>query len=228
MRNFKKLILLTMIVLSTMLLAGCGMQRGDSLTSEEVKEVEITYNATFYTNSGEVWFETVGKNIDIKPNKVKEWGYNTDGSWTSWYETSSIVSIYIDGNQMDSCGSTVIFADSRLVPCNVDFESIMSDSSSEASMNAHNSRFSNYIALRNWWIGNRTNGSSRASRLIVIQSQEGDPIAMYQGNEVTWSLGELPKTTLILIDDMKLYVHRSNFAVIDTDMIQINYENKEE
>jgi hypothetical protein len=200
-------------------LTGCDMEEAAS-ENTEAEEVKIAYEANFYTNDGEIWFRTVGSKLDIQPNKVKEFGYNTDGSWTSWYETSSIISIYIDGKQVDSCGSTVIFADTALEPCDVDFYGIVSDGSQDGNISAEESRFSNYIKLSHWWYANKdTHGKDAGSKLIVIQSQTGKPIEMYMGKEVSWELGSLPKTTLVNIDGKSLYIHRANFAVIDTDMI---------
>lgn len=43
-----------------------------------------------------------GKTFDIKSNKVKEWAYNTDGGWVSSYSLSSVVSIDIDGKNIES------------------------------------------------------------------------------------------------------------------------------
>lgn len=58
------------------------------------------------------------------------------------------------------------------------------------------------------------------SRVVVIQSQLGDPICAYSGDEVYWEVcQDLPKTTKLMIDDKALYIHRANFQIIDKDLL---------
>ena len=51
-----------------------------------------------YDNQGNNFLNFEGKQFEIKPNRVIQWGYNTSGSWTSYYETSSIVTVNVDDN----------------------------------------------------------------------------------------------------------------------------------
>lgn len=162
----------------------------------------------------------------MKPNKEKCYGYNTDGNWTYWYETSSIVTCYIDGHQIDSCGSTIIFKDKRIEPCDIKFDEInVSDEywDYESSIDVENKLSAeDYIKIRFWWDTQKANGKTPKSRLVVVQSQKGNPITMFVGDEVTWSFSSLPKTTHIVIDGMDLYLHRSNYAIIDTELLSSN------
>ena len=64
------------------------------------------------------WY--VMRAISGKENKVKEYAYNTNGSWEASWATSSVVSITIDGQHIESCGSTVLFYDTRLTPLEID------------------------------------------------------------------------------------------------------------
>ena len=55
---------------------------------------------------------------------------------------------------------------------------------------------------------------------VIIQSQLGDPICAYSGNNVYWKVCEdLPKTTKLMIDGKALYIHRANFQIIDTALL---------
>ncbi len=56
---------------------------------------------------------------------------------------------------------------------------------------------------------------------MVIQSQLGDPICAFSGDDVYWEVSEnLPKTTKVMIDGKALYIHRANFQIIDKDLIE--------
>lgn len=58
------------------------------------------------------------------------------------------------------------------------------------------------------------------SRVVVIQSQLGDPICAYSGDEVYWQVcQDLPKTTKLMIDGKALYIHRANFQIIDKNLL---------
>ena len=97
-------------------LSGCGDSHSVTIVSknQEVEQDSIVYEAMLYDNYGNNFLNFTGNEFTITPNKVEQWGWNTDGSWTSWYDTSSVVTIEIDGNYIQSCGSTVLFKDSRL------------------------------------------------------------------------------------------------------------------
>ena len=59
------------------------------------------------------------------------------------------------------------------------------------------------------------------SQVVLIQSQLGVPICAYSGDDVYWEIKEdLPKTTKLMIDGKALYIHRANFQIIDTELIQ--------
>ena len=67
---------------------------------------------------------------------------------------------------------------------------------------------------------NRYKNSFGKPVVVVIQSQLGDPICAYSGDEVYWTVCEdLPKTTKLMIDGHALYIHRANFQIIDKDLL---------
>lgn len=81
-----------------------------SMSSDENNsDIKLTFEAYLYDNQGNNYATFKGNSFNISPNKVRQWGYNTNGSWSSWYETSSVVSIEIDGHNIQTCGSTIVF-----------------------------------------------------------------------------------------------------------------------
>ena len=69
-----------------------------------------TYNASFYTNEGEKFMDMSGQKIDLDSNVVKEETYS-DGSWGYTKKLSSVVTVTIDGKEVENCGTTMIFAE---------------------------------------------------------------------------------------------------------------------
>lgn len=163
----KRLISAVLAVAMVLLLSGCGDEITTVQKEEESDEISLTYIADFYDNSGGRWLSVEGKTFSISPNKIKTYSWDSSGSWISSYETSSIMSIEIDGNRIESCGSTVIFADSRLEKCDIDFsEEIRTDEASNTSQNSTISqpadiRMDDWYRIQRWWIGqkNLNNGN---------------------------------------------------------------------
>lgn len=220
----RKITALLLIITMTLTLTGC-MEYTTTLSSENTTDSTekdakpIAFDAMFYDNSGNNYMTFKGNKFNITPNKTKQWGYDTDGTWTSWWETSSVVSIEIDRNYVQTCGSSVVFKDSRIniQPLTEDIGTIDTTESGYET-NVQTSNVVDNTSLMLWWSKNHEVGQN-GSKLVVIQSQDGYNIGVVSGKDVTWEVAEsLPKTTLITIDDMPLYIHRCNFSIIDTKL----------
>lgn len=169
-----------------------------------------TYNASFYTNEGEKFMDMTGQKIDLDSNIVEEETYS-DGSWGYTKKLSSVVTVTIDGKEVENCGTTMIFAENGLNP-DVDFQSPeVINSKTDGSLGENViiasvvNRFKNYFGK---------------ARVVVIQSQLGDPICAYSGDSVYYEVCEdLPKTTKLMIDGKALYIHRANFQIIDKELL---------
>ena len=123
---------------------------------------------------------------------------------------SSVVTITIDGKEIETCGNTVVFAEEGLTP---DVEFSLSDVDSESNGLSGLTSISKVI--------NRYKNYFGKSRVVVIQSQLGVPICAYSGDDVYWEIpDDLPKMTKLMVDGKALYIHRANFEIIDNDLIQ--------
>lgn len=206
----KKLVAgILMAALAVSCLAGC-----EGLNSE-VNDLNgsitgNTYNASFYTNEGEKFMDMSGQKIDLDSNIVEEETYS-DGSWGYTKKLSSVVTVTIDGKEVENCGTTMIFTEKGLNP-DVDFQSPeVINSKTDGSLGENViiasvvNRFKNYFGK---------------ARVVVIQSQLGDPICAYSGDSVYYEVCEdLPKTTKLMIDGKALYIHRANFQIIDKELL---------
>lgn len=208
----KKKILITVltILFAIIFCSGCA------LWDNEVNELNgsitgNTYNAGFYTNQGENFMNVSGQKIDLQSNVIKEKTYNSNNGWGYNQTLSSVVTVIIDGKTIESCGSTMIFAENGLNP-EVDFKS------PEVIKSTSDGSFGDNVFIAS--IVNKYKNYFGKSRVVVIQSQLGDPICAYSGNEVYWEVcQDLPKTTKLMIDGKALYIHRANFQIIDKNLL---------
>ena len=170
-----------------------------------------SYTIYTYDNYGKKVMTTTGDKINIAGNKTKSKGYDSEGNETTSYDVSSVITILIDGKEIESCGDTCIFEQKGLKP-EVDFtqENIISHSTGKISENTYIAGIVNYY--KNYF---------GKSRVVVIKSQLGQPIAAYSGDEVFWKIpDDLPKMTKLMIDGKALYIHRANFQIIDKELLR--------
>lgn len=170
-----------------------------------------SYTIYTYDNYGQKVMTTTGDKINIAGNKTKSKGYDSEGNETTSYDVSSVITILIDGKEIESCGDTCIFEQKGLEP-EVDFtqEDITSHSTGKISDNTYIAGIVNYY--KNYF---------GKSRVVVIKSQLGQPIAAYSGDEVFWKIpDDLPKMTKLMIDGKALYIHRANFQIIDKELLR--------
>lgn len=60
-------------------------------------------------------------------------------------------------------------------------------------------------------------------KIVIVCSQLGIPIAVYGGNSVYWEVpDDLPKTTKLNIDGKALYIHRANYILLDSSIIDFS------
>lgn len=207
----KKIIVASMIVaMSVGSLSGCALL--DNTVNELNGSITgNTYNASFYSNEGEKFMDMSGQKIDLESNIVDEYTYSSGSGWGYTETLSSVVTVTIDEKEVESCGSTMIFAEKGLNP-EVDFKSTeVINSTTDGSLG------DNVIIAS---LVNRYKNYFGKPRVVIIQSQLGDPICAYSGEEVYWEVcQDLPKTTKLMIDGKALYIHRANFQIIDKNLL---------
>lgn len=168
------------------------------------------YTIYTYDNYGEKVLESRGDKISIAGNKTKSSSYDSDGDVITNYELSSVITITIDGKEIESCGDTCIFVQKGL-NAEVDFNQEVINSSSSENLTEATS-IARFINKYKNYFGK--------SRVVIIKSQLGQPITAFSGDDVYWEIpDDLPKMTKIMIDGKALYIHRANYQIIDLDLL---------
>lgn len=210
MKRIKALLATIICICVITMLTGCAAN-DDYMNDVKGNLSGNSYTIYTYDNYGQKVMTTTGDKINIAGNKTKSKGYDSEGNETTSYDVSSVITILIDGKEIESCGDTCIFEQKGLKP-EVDFtqEDIISYSTGKISENTYIAGIVNYY--KNYF---------GKSRVVVIKSQLGQPIAAYSGDEVFWKIpDDLPKMTKLMIDGKALYIHRANFQIIDKELLQ--------
>lgn len=211
-RRSKLVVFAAVMVLMATMLTGCDWAGfGSSLNDLKGSIKGNTYECQFYSNSGELFMTAEGKNIHMSPNIVNEYTY-TGEYWETTETMSSVITITIDGKQIESCGSTVLFVEEGLKP-DVEFDTSDIHISSDADGIGDMAIIAETVNKYKNYFGKGT--------VVVIQSQLGDPICAFSGDDVYWEVSEdLPKTTKLMVDGKALYIHRANFQIIDKELLK--------
>ena len=205
----KRVISIITIVVMLFSLSGCSMLES-KINDLKGNLVGNGYDIYTYDNYGDKVLETSGDKISITGNKTETTSYDSDGSKITGYDLSSVITITIDGDEIQSCGDTCIFVQDGLDE-EVDFTQEVIYSQTDASL-SDNTAIARLV--------NRYKNMFGKSRVVVIKSQLGQPITAYSGNDVYWEIpDDLPKMTKLMIDGKALYIHRANFQIIDKALL---------
>ena len=121
---------------------------------------------------------------------------------------SSVLELTVNGKQMFQVGNTIIFAEDG-VDMVEDFE-MPTDVTVDSG--------GGFVPFDR--LINELKNKIGKEKTIIISSQMGIPIGVYQGEEVFVTVPDnLPKMTRLNIDGKSLYIHRANYIILDTDMI---------
>ena len=122
---------------------------------------------------------------------------------------SSVITITIDGRELETCGDTCIFYEDGLSP---DYDFTVNDINTVANGIMDYTIVAKPVNSIKNYIGK--------SRVVIIKSQLGTPIYAFSGDNIYWEVcDDLPKFTIINVDGKALYIHRANFQIIDKNLI---------
>ena len=191
------------------LLTGCA-KFGSIINDIHGSLTGNNYTVYTYDNYGNQTLKTSGKKISITGNRIETTSYGSDGRAVTGYDLSSVITITIDGKEIESCGDTCVFVQKGLQP-EVDF------SLDEIGSNGGNGITDNAALAK---VLNRYKNDFGKSRVVVIKSQLGQPIAAFSGDDVYWEIpDDLPKMTKLMVDGKALYIHRANYQIIDKNLL---------
>jgi hypothetical protein len=198
-KKFALLMLVAAIVASA---AGCSQIR-DAVAKIKGDLIGQRFVISVYDDYADKTLEVTGSKITVG---LLENSSNFNVESTGF--ESEVIEITVNGKQMFQVGNTVIFAEEGLdmvkdyaVPTEV-----------SGGQGGGFVPFDRYV--------NDIKNQIGKDKTIIISSQLGIPIGVYQGKEVFVTVpDDLPKMTRLNIDGRSLYIHRANYIIMDSDML---------
>lgn len=214
MRNVKLKEALMVIVTSMVLLS---MFTGCSALSSYLKNVKgkligESFVVSVYDDWGNNTANISGEHVSIGNYEGKA-TYDSEGNKISKFD-SQVLEITIDGNQLLHVGSTMIFEEVGVDKL-VDFNNGVG---TDDFTNIDVTGSGGFIPMDR--LLNKAKHMIGKGKTIVISSQMGIPLMVYQGDKVFVEVPEdLPKMTRITIDGKSLYLHRVEYQIYDSNML---------
>lgn len=191
------------ITLGLVLLAGC---QDIDMTAKQIKEHTngLAMTVRSYNENSEVIDEIKGESLMIS----RDTRFDTDVD----SKDSSVVDVQIGKNEMVHVGSSLVIQEDGLTDIFDQYAKTVkienSDTRGVPVLNKLMSRFEDSFKGK--------------SRVILIRSQNGTPLATYAGNKVTPYSTDMPKATAFLIDGKLLIAYRCDYTVYDTALLDNN------
>ena len=189
------IVLIILIIIANILLNSCASL--DSLVLELKGEL--------IGNNYQIWeYDNFGNQIlTLHGNKI-----SIDSGKDSSLENSSYIDITIDGYEWNHVGGTLVFAQDN-VDMITDFK--IPDHIEGNQTSTGFTVFDRIVNDYRNMIGKKL--------VVVIYSQTGTPICIFQGDNCYTNVpADLPKTTMIYIDGALVYVHRANIDIFPAEL----------
>lgn len=204
-QNTKKILLLLVLVISLASLSGCAQLR-DKLGLLKGDLVGQNFDISVFDHYANKTLSMQGSKISIEV--FKEDGGKILGEDETQYD-SSVLEITVNGDQLIQVGNTVIFAEKGLDMVE-DYEMPSEIEVGPGGGLVPIDRYINDLKNR---IGKK--------KTVAILSPKGIPIGVYEGDKVFVTVPkDLPKMTRLNIDGKSLYIHRANYIIMDTEIME--------
>ncbi|TKI60082.1 DUF5052 family protein [Lysinibacillus mangiferihumi] len=124
-------------------------------------------------------------------------------------EKSSVLNITVGGKQMLHVGSSLLA-----------FESGLSNLFEEYSQKVDIKNFDRSVPFLNRLVNDLQNATVGKSKIVLIRSQSGQPLATFAGDDVSYFATDIDKSTALLIDGKFLLIYRCDYTIYDTELLQ--------
>lgn len=203
----KKIAILGIVVFIMVNLSGCLL-----LDNERGKINELlrgrTATITTFDEDGNAIDNIRGKSISIAPLSK----FDTENEKGETIKKTSVINISIGKNEMIHVGSSLLLYEDGL-------NNILNKY--QKTVNVQNDEKG--VPILNRMVNSYKNDFKGKSKVILIRSQSGKPLATFLGDNVGIFSTGIEKTTGIQIDKKYLFIYKCDYSIYDTKLL-----NKEE
>lgn len=199
----KKVLILSALIVILITVAGCNVI--SNITNKiEGALLGDDYKILSYDDYG-------NNTLTLQGNRVNIGIFENEANSGSDGFKSEVLELTIDGHQMLHVGSTAVFAERGVnTVADFDYDFLKNMTSKGLSTVVPLDRSINSLAN---FFGDK--------KVIIIKSQLGVVVGVYQGKNVTVEIpADLPKMTRLIVDGKSLYIYRADYEIMDTDLLK--------
>lgn len=200
----KKLLVLLTCGFTCIFLAGC--QAVDNYLKNLEEDFEgLTMVVRTFDEDSQVIDRIEGKSMSFSRNSDFD-KHDNEGKTT---KLGSVLKITIGKHEIDHVGSSLVAEEKGL-------HDIFADYRKTVDLKNDNSD----IPIINRIVSAYKNDFTGKSKVILIRSQKGTPLATYSGEKVSINDSSVPNTTELLIDGKRLLIYRCDYTIYDLELLQ--------
>lgn len=202
--NKLKLTGILLIISVTLLLSGCNLLANEAGKMKEALKGREAIIQT-YDEESNVIDRIQGKSISIS-SEDKFSIVDSEGATT---EKSSVISFTVGGESVVHVGSSLILHETGL-------ENVFEEYSQQVDIE----NLDRSVPFINRLVNDMKNITTGKSKVILVRSQSGKPLATFVGDNVSYFATEIDKSTGILIDGKYLFIYRADYTIYDASLLQ--------
>lgn len=188
----KKLLLVSVISLSIILLIGCSSIKS-KIKDYSAELIGLEREFHVYDDDGNETLFVKGDNTDMQASEV-----------------DNVLLIEVDGSRWQHVGSTLIAYESGITNYVNDYkEALNLSGDNKGTITAIDSALNQFVS-----------GTSGLKRIIIVKTQNGIPVAVFDGDKVLIEESSLPNTTKVLIDGKRLHIYRADLEIIEKSLLK--------
>ena len=200
----KKLLLLLTCGFACVFLAGCQVVDNYLKNLEEDFE-GLTMVVRTFDEDSQVIDRIEGKSMSFSRNSDFDKRDN-EGKTTS---LGHVLKITIGKHEIDHVGSSLVAEEKGL-------HDIFAEYRKTVDLKNDNSD----IPIINRIVSAYKNDFTGKSKVVLIRSQKGTPLATYSGEKVSINSSSVPNTTELLIDGKRLLIYHCDYTIYDLALLQ--------
>lgn len=195
--------ILALIVIVTLSLSGCNLFSNElGELNEALKGREVIIQT--YDEESSIIDKVEGKSVSIASDKTFE---ITDSEGNT-VDKSSVINLTVGGNEVLHVGSSLILHEKEL-------EDVFAQYAQRVNIE-NNDRSVPFI---NRMVNDMKNMTTGKTKILLVRSQSGQPLATFAGNDVSYFATDVDKSTSFLIDGHYLFIYRCDYTIYDSELL---------
>lgn len=191
MKAYFKIFLAIALLIATGVLGGCT-QLTSSFKDFQAETVGLSRQFFVYDDYGNQTMVVSGKSTDIQKSEVE-----------------NVLLITIDGKTWQHVGSSMIIAEKGI-------ENIVDSYDLSTQVEAASTGTLPFLDRK---INDFKSNFTGLKRVIVVKTQAGVIVGVYEGNNVLVEPSGLPQSTKILIDNKRMTIYRCDFEIFEQGIL---------